>query len=100
MDVPGPSRCRCRETDSPPARNVRSRCPTCPTPDLVQSRRRRREEVAAATLAAHAAAGSGRNVRPRLALPHIPLSTPTAAISASEYVSVAPRRYRVLSELT
>ena len=97
MDVPCPSRCRCRETDSPPARNVRSRCPT---PDLVQSRRRRREEVAAATLAARAAAGSGRNVRPRLALPHVPLSTPTAAISALEYVSVAPRRYRVLSELT
>ena len=69
-------------------------------PDLVQSRRRRREEAVAATLAARAAAGSGRNVRPRLAQPRVPLSTPAAAISPSEYVPVAPRRYRVLSELT
>ena len=69
-------------------------------PDLVQSRRRRHEEAVATTLAARAAAGSGRNVRPHQALPRVPLSTPAAAISPSEYVPVAPRRYRVLSELT
>jgi len=49
MDVPGPSRRRCREDIPSSARNVRARRPV---PDLAASRRRRREEAAAATLAA------------------------------------------------
>jgi len=52
MDVPGPSRRRCREPAPSSGRNVRPRCPMM---NLVQSRRRRHEEAAVATLAAHAA---------------------------------------------
>jgi len=96
MDVPGPSRRRCREDAFSNARNVRSRCPT---QDLVQSRRRRREEAAAATLAAPASAASVRNVRARLPLSNVSLCAPAAAASVLKCVSAAPRRYTVLSEL-
>jgi len=48
MDVPVPSRRRCRESAPSVGRNVR---PRCPRPDLTQSRRWRRDEAAAATFA-------------------------------------------------
>ena len=97
MGVPGPSRRRAREGVPSSERNVRRRCPI---PDLVASRRRRREEAAANTLAAHVDAVSGRNVRPRMPLPPIPCSPNAVAGSSSGSVSVPPRNYVVLSELT
>jgi len=76
---------------------VRARCPAS---DLAASRRRRREAAAEATLAARVGAGSARNVRSRLALLHVPLFPQATGVSAPAPVSIAPRNYIALSELT
>ena len=104
MDVPGPSRRRCREDIPSSARNVRARRPV---PDLAASRRRRREEAAAATLAARAGAVSARNVRQRVPLPRVPLCVTAVAVSAQNpgFAAqnpgfAAPRRYVVVCEFS
>ena len=104
MDVPGPSRRRCREDIPSSARNVRARRPV---PDLAASRRRRREEATAATLAARAGAVSARNVRQRVPLPRVPFSGTAAAVSsqnpafaAQNPAFAAPRRYVVVREFS
>ena len=97
MDVPSPSRRRCREDIPSSARNVRARRPV---PDLAASRRRRREEAAAATLAARAGAVSARNVRQRVPLPRVPLCGTAVAVSAQNPGFAAPRRYVVVCEFS
>ena len=45
-------------------------------------------------------AGSARNVRSRLSLLHVPLFPQATGVSAPAPVSIAPRNYIALSELT
>ena len=77
MDLPGPSRRRCRP---PPISEVGRVRPRHSTADLVESRRRRREHAAAATIAARAHAGQERNVRPRMAACDSTFPLPVPAI--------------------
>ena len=97
MDVPGPSRRRCREAVPCNARNI---LPKGRIPGLVASRCWRREEAAVATSAVRVGPASVRNARPRLLLPRIHLPGMAAPSFPSAHVPVAQTRYRVLSEFT
>ena len=95
MDVPGPSRRRCREAVPCNARNI---LPKGHIPGLVASRCRRREEAAVATSAVRVGPASVRNARPRLLLPRIHLPGMAAPSFPSAHVTAAQTRRRVLSE--
>ena len=99
MELPGPSRPRCRRAPVSEARRVRPRNFAA---GLVESRRRRREHAAAATISARAHAGHERNVRPRvtayhgpspLAVPAIADPTTSALVTSTPFSS---RRYNAI----
>ena len=99
MDLPGPSRQRCRQ---PPISEVRRVRPRHSTVGLVESRQRRWEHAAAATVSARAHAGQERNVRPRVPAYHgpSPLAVPALADpTTSVLVTTTPfssRRYNAV----
>ena len=78
MDLPGPSRRRCRHAPISEVRRVRPRHSTA---GLVESRRRRRELAAAATVSARVDTGQEQNVRPRMAVCHSPFPLVVPAIA-------------------
>ena len=78
MDLPGPSRRRCRH---PPISEVRRVRPRHSTAGLVESRQRRRELAAAATVSTRVDTGQEQNVRPRMAVCHSPFPLVVPAIA-------------------
>ena len=87
MELPGPSRPRCRRTPISEARRVRPRHFAA---GLVESRRRWRDLAAATTVSARVQAGQERNVRPRMAACDSTFPLPMPAIVDPTTSPLAP----------